>query len=146
MSFIESLENVEKTFEKTGNILGHVPVVSTASGICRLASGQLQFDFGVTAAVLSVIASAFCSGDNKIACRTASARLGEQALHGIANMVRGTVETIPLINLLTIPYDMTFNRIGYTSEYTDSKTSPIPNARDLARTILPAQLIPASAV
>jgi hypothetical protein len=110
MSFAldQSLQNIETTL----NIVGYIPFVSIASGSIRFVGGKVEAIAGLILAALSALPGGCQSAKEQ------SRRIDhglELALHGGANMIRGAVESIPVIgNLGCMLYDLS-NRMEYSS-------------------------------
>ncbi len=99
------LDELLQDFEQTLNVFGYIPIISTFSGSIREAYGSIQVTAGIAFAILSSLSQ---NNDRQ-------AEHGvEIAIHGFTNMCRATVEAIPFINLITIPYDIV-NRFEYQS-------------------------------
>lgn len=103
--------------EKFLNIPGSIPIVSSISGPVRIAAGQLQAGIGALMTIGGVVAylTAELEAD-QAEYRADTTRSAEFAMHGVANIIRGAVESIPLLNLLTIIYDGTHSRFEYRVE------------------------------
>jgi hypothetical protein len=104
--FVSSgLDELFQGFEQTLNVFGYIPFISTASSYVRHSYGTIQVTAGIAFAILSSLSQ---NNDRQ-------AEHGvEIAIHGFTNMCRATVEAIPFINLITIPYDIV-NRFEYQS-------------------------------
>jgi hypothetical protein len=93
-----------QSFEKTLNIFGYIPIVSSFSATIREAFGDVELISGVAIAAFSALANNERQVDHGV----------ELAIHGVANICRSCVEMIPFINLACIPYDIS-NRFEYQS-------------------------------
>ena len=120
MNLFDSLELTESKLEHAANMVGHVPLLSTFSGGMRLAGSVIQAKAGLIGAIASTLGSAIGAMTGHENLRDnglyAAGKSLEQIGHGIGNAVRGSVEVIPIINLLTIPYDIIGARYKYDIE------------------------------
>jgi hypothetical protein len=99
------IDGLFQGLEQTLNVFGYIPLISTASSYVRGSYGSLQVTAGVAVAILSSLSQ---NNDRQ-------AEHGvEIAIHGFANMCRATIEFVPFLNLITIPYDIV-NRFEYQS-------------------------------
>lgn len=111
--------NLNKTlnsFEGGLNVAGYVPIVSTFSGTLRIAYGKLEVIGAIVAAALIAVRALFLNNahDRERELRDAVKVLINYSLHGYANIIRGTLEVIPLVSLVTcLPYDLSGKRFAY---------------------------------
>ena len=111
--------NLNKTlnsFEGGLNVAGYVPIVSTFSGALRINYGKLEVIGAIVAAVLITARALFLvnTSDRDRELKRALDVFTCYTLHGIANIFRGILETIPLISLVTcLPYDLYGKRFAY---------------------------------
>jgi hypothetical protein len=94
-----------KCFEKTLNVFGYIPIISTISGSIRAVYGKVELISGLGIAAISSLS---CSYNRNVDHGL------ELAVHGLANICRAAVEIIPFVNWLCIPYDLA-NRFEYQS-------------------------------
>lgn len=106
-------------FEKILNIPGYIPVISSFSGqLVRIPYGQLEIIAAVAIGAL-FIAKGLLSHDAQQRDKDINYGLfvaTHYTLQGLANIVRGTVESIPFVNMLCIPYDLFDKRVRYPGE------------------------------
>jgi len=120
--------NLEKGFvvaESALNTAGYIPLVSSVSGGIRGTIGALQFQIGLLSALGFGIAAAVSDSEeySEIAGRSL-----HYAAHGVGNNLRGTVEVIPVINLLTILYDLSGERYKYAIETEATEPATVTEA------------------
>ena len=120
----ETLDQGFAKLESGLNSIGYIPVVSTISGAGRFCYGKYQLIAAIACGVF--IAFSSCVAADK------SRRLGEAVdivweygVHGVGNMIRGSVEILPLVNLLCIAYDRTGMRMNYRFEHLSLGMRPI---------------------
>lgn len=92
------LDVIDKAFDHCTPM----PIVSTVSGAGRVIYGYIELIVGIASAVINGIAQLF--SDNK----KYEERFDNACVHmffGGANMVKGTLEAIPIINLLVFWYN-----------------------------------------
>lgn len=98
--------------EKSLNLPGYIPLISTVSGGFRLLAGKVMTSAAIIATVGFLIASVF---DDQY-CEHAKRSI-DYIAHGLANVLRGSIEFIPFFNLVTLPYDAS-TRFTYNAELT----------------------------
>ena len=97
-----NIERNLQNFEYTMNGLGYIPVISTLSGPARMVFGKIE---AITGLAIAVFASTERRSNWGL----------ELALHGAANILRGTVETIPVIgNIACVVKDLAGTRFEYS--------------------------------
>lgn len=122
MTFLLTKEKMIKILAKSEtalNLIGYIPVISSMSGLVRMVGGKIQALIGFFVAAFSLF-TAFKSV-NKFRALLIF-RIGlEHLLHGICNLIRGSIETVPLLSLvLCLPYDhLLKKRFKYSSEDED---------------------------
>lgn len=123
-----ALDRGFKGIERSLNNWGRIPFVSAFSGMLRQFYGTVQ--------LVASVATIIFNGFRIIAARTNrekkelwddNKRLVVYGWHGLANIVRGQIESIPFFNLLLFPYD----RSGRRWKYKHEEAQPIlpPNLR-----------------
>ena len=111
--------NLNKTlnsFEGGLNIAGYVPIVSTFSGALRANYGKLEVIGAIVAGALIAVRALFLvnASDQDRELKRAIDVFTCYALHGVANIIRGVLEVIPLVSLVTcLPYDLSGKRFAY---------------------------------
>lgn len=113
-----TLDQALHTFEKVLNFAGYIPIVSTISGSIRIAYGKAEVVGAVAAGALLAI-KALCNTDADQRARDMDYAVAvgvNYSIHGLANIGRGFVEAIPIINLSCLVYDLTGTRIQYPFE------------------------------
>ena len=120
----ESLDKTLYTFEQGLNIAGYIPLVSTFSGSLRISYGKVEVIGSVVAAVLTAFV-ALCNYHDAEARQRGLGKaleiLTTYSLHGIANIFRGTIESVPFLSLFTcLPYDLLRSRFSYHYERSSS--------------------------
>jgi hypothetical protein len=110
-------EQQRESFEKTINVFGYIPVISTFSGTLRMVVGGIALIKHVVAAVFCSIADLFGSNSNGYGYRVF--KYSAYCIHDLCNVIRGGVELFPLAgNLITFIYDFALGRFSYAVEYT----------------------------
>lgn len=115
-----ALDQALHTFEKVLNVAGYVPFVSAISGAIRIGYGKVEVIGAIAAGALLTVKALFNrdaeqrSFDFKYAVAVAA----NYSIHGLANIGRGFVEALPIINLSCLVYDLTGTRIQYPFEAT----------------------------
>lgn len=105
------------SFEKTLNVLGYFPLLSTGTGPFRLIVGIGTIIASAVKAPLCLIADQFQRRPYSSSHRCYKHLT--YIAHGLANVIRGFIEAWPFIgNLLTICYDTFITRISYPVEST----------------------------
>ncbi|MCH9613481.1 MAG: hypothetical protein SP1CHLAM54_04840 [Chlamydiia bacterium] len=128
----DAAEPVCSAAEKALNFPGYIPCVGTLSGGARLILGQVQIALGALCAIGTAVASVVSEVETeKKELWTEAEHSLEFAVHGIANCVRGTIEAMPCVNLITLPYDF-INRFEYpTIRNGAEELFPIPTLRSI---------------
>ncbi|MBS0606124.1 MAG: hypothetical protein AB7H48_05785 [Parachlamydiales bacterium] len=114
----QTLDQALHTFEKVLNFAGYIPIVSTFSGSIRIAYGKAEVVGAIAAGALLAV-KALCNTDAEKRARDFDYAAGvavNYSIHGLANIGRGFVEAIPIINLSCLVYDLTGTRIQYPFE------------------------------
>ncbi len=113
---MEIIFNINKCLEqietKVLNPIGHIPIASTPIGAVRGLLGLVETVAGIGLTILGAAIGASKKDDeygvdqDKYELRN----YGIQYLcHGVANIGRGMVEIIPILNMLTLCYDGLFD-------------------------------------
>lgn len=107
----------------TLNRLGYVPLVGTATGIARIGLGILQTTIGLIGAVIEPIIGTLSSKrSDSIRHYDAVGACWEHMIHGPLNAIRGIIEIVPLLPLITLaPYDLAGSFYHYRSEQANCK-------------------------
>lgn len=111
--------NLNKTlnsFEGGLNIAGYIPIVSTFSGSLRINYGKLEVIGSIVAAALITVRALFLANasDRDRELKRAIDVFTHYSLHGIANIIRGILEVVPFVSLVTcLPYDLSGKRFAY---------------------------------
>lgn len=118
---LEIQKNVDHTlssFEKGLNIAGYVPIISSFSGPLRIGYGKVEVIGAVAFAAILALRAFSLTGLEQEELLNKAVEMLSYTLHGIANIFRGAIETIPLISLFTcLPYDLMFQqRFTYPTE------------------------------
>lgn len=100
--------------EKTFNVLGYVPILCIPSGVVRSVYGFVQVVVGIAVGTLHLIGDLFRSTPKGYGYRTL--RNYEHVIHGIANVIRGSLEAGTAIGLPGMLYDITGLRYSYAGE------------------------------
>jgi hypothetical protein len=114
-----NLNKVLNSFEEGLNIAGYFPIVSTFSGSLRSTYGELEIIGAVAVAALIAVRALFLinASDRNHELRKAVEVLITYSLHGLANIIRGTIEKFPFVSLVTcLPYDLSGHRFAYPIE------------------------------
>jgi hypothetical protein len=114
-----SLDSSLEKFEHALNIAGYVPLVSSVSGVIRAVLGKIEVIGGIaTGAILAIAALFNPHASQRHAQLNKAAEVAvKYSLHGVANLLRGTIEVFPLLSLVTcLPYDLMGNRFSYFRE------------------------------
>jgi len=126
-SFV-NLDSAQATLEKNVfNKAGYIPLVSTVSGILRQKLGLIQVVSSIAMAIFFAVQSLFLTSPREINAAHANAKhCLSYALHGIANMFRGGIESIPLLgNAVVYGYDYFEARVGYKTEPQNLRDNPL---------------------
>ena len=94
-------------FEKGFNRVGYFPILSTVSGYVRAVFGAVELVTAVALAALQMLRLLDFEG---------VLETGVYALHGVANIVRGMIEMMPIINMFWFLYDNARLRLNYNGE------------------------------
>lgn len=98
------LNNILGKTEHAFNVLGWVPVLSSASGAIRIIAGKVQLVAALALAFFQKISGLIFQKKSYIELSNHSF---DYVKHGIANICRGYLETIPLIgNVSLFVYDL----------------------------------------
>ncbi|MCH9631504.1 MAG: hypothetical protein S4CHLAM37_15270 [Chlamydiia bacterium] len=104
------------SMEKVFNIMGYIPVCSSASGPVRSLFGTIQTIVALVKIPFTLLFDLFRENPKGYGNRTL--RNCHYAAHGLGNIVRGFVEIVPLLgNITTIFYDTLGLRISYSVEF-----------------------------
>ena len=116
MDFVDfgALDHVCARGENILNKLGWIPYVGSVSGAFRLAIGKIMFVVGIVLAsyyfLRAIITNEPCLNDEP-------AEYAGYAIHGLANICRALVETMPFYNTVALlVYDAFLGRFCYFSE------------------------------
>lgn len=103
----ETLNPALKDLETGFNYAGYVPIVGTFSGMLRQFYGVVELVIAVVAVIFNIMRGFFVEDrEAKVALiKDCHYILHNYARHGIANIVRGQIESIPLINFICFFYD-----------------------------------------
>jgi hypothetical protein len=112
----ETLDQGFSKLEGGLNQVGYIPVASTISGAARICYGKYM--------LVAAVAVSFFIALSAVAAQDKSRRLGqavdfafEYGVHGVGNIIRGSVEFIPLVNLTCLIYDKVVGiRMNYRYE------------------------------
>ena len=104
--------NTLKSFEQKLNPLGYLPGISIVSGTVRAL-------FGIAEMISGLAKAAFQTMNPNRNLETQKTRIDfdiELCMHGLANIVRGVIESIPLFgNAACLCFDHADNRLEYRS-------------------------------
>lgn len=110
----QTLDTRLERFERFLNKVGYIPLVSSFSGGVRIYYGIIESICAVVIGALKFIASLFRSDTNeRYILETEAAYSLYYVEHGLANIGRGIVESIPFVNLFCIAYDHFASRFSY---------------------------------
>ena len=102
----KSVDPILGKAEKVANVVGYFPVLNIVVSKVRFVVGKLQLIAGVAAAAFYAISSLFAKGPDKCKNLQKADVCLDYSMHGMANMGRAIIESIPLLGLLiTVPYD-----------------------------------------
>jgi glycosyltransferase A (GT-A) superfamily protein (DUF2064 family) len=113
-------EQIHKTLAKAEevlNLVGYIPLVSLLSAAVRTLGGKLQLLLGLVFAIGCFMAGITTPLRKKKHFQNARWSIGH-ALHGVLNILRALIESVPFLSLITcLPYDRVFKiRIRYSLE------------------------------
>lgn len=91
-------------FEKCLDYAGYVPIISTFSGGVRIFLGKVEIITGIGLAAIFLVAS-LKSQENKKFYRQEAKKSFDYVIHGIANILRGSIECIRWVNLICLVFD-----------------------------------------
>ncbi|MBX7065755.1 MAG: hypothetical protein K1X28_00850 [Parachlamydiales bacterium] len=125
------IQNAIATVEQFINPIDRVPFFASFSGMVRILAGAVQAIAGIVFAYLKSIFSLFTKSNEKI---RHAINLGTiHCIHGLANVVRGAIAMIPVVNLVLAFYDYKMGRFNYPDETLLPDVYPIATARKLAQ-------------
>lgn len=119
-----NLNKTLNTFEKGLNIAGYFPIVSSFSGLLRINYGKLEIIGGIVAAALIAVSALFLADASERHREFSKAVkvFTDYSLHGFSNIIRGTIEALPFVSLVTcLPYDLLGNRFAYPIQNLQSR-------------------------
>lgn len=119
-----SLDLGFKGIELSLNNWGRIPFVSAFSGMLRQFYGTVQLVSSVAAIIFNGFRIIAAPPAQKKEFWNDNKRLVVYGWHGLANIVRGQIESIPFINLMLFPYDKSGRRWVYKNE----EHSPLSHA------------------
>jgi|GEM_PF-1685111 len=115
--YYDSMELKRAHAERWLNVCGYIPLVCTASGGVRCIYGLIEIVSGCVAASFTALV------DNvfmhvKIGMGSRSVKHVSYIRHGIENLIRGVLESLPMVfnNLALIAYDAAVERHEYLAE------------------------------
>lgn len=109
------VEKDQVTFEKTLNVLGYIPIISSASGCIRIISSSIQLVSSAVKMPLCALADLFQETPKGYAFRIKK-HAGFMG-HSLSNIFRGCVEFSCFIgNISCFCYDKFIGRIRYETE------------------------------
>lgn len=114
-SLIDYIEKTEVIAEEVLNVMGYVPMISTASGAVRRIYAMVQIITGVALLIITALGSYF---NNNKHLQELRHRFKGQIMNGLGNLTRATVEMVPFFgNITTMIYDNVMGcRQVYVSE------------------------------
>ena len=127
-TFWSNLDSLYKDLEKDFfNPAGYIPVLGSLTGVCRIAYGSLQCTISPIGTFIENMCGLFTSDRaNSIRRYDGAGASAEHTIHGALNIIRGTVELVPLLPLITCaPLDASGLKYRYRSEMGDHKIVPI---------------------
>jgi hypothetical protein len=114
------LDSTLSAFERGLNVAGYVPFVSSISGPCRVVYGKVLIIGSIVAAALLALnglSRARNAAERQQVLKDAVEIFATYAIHGVANIFRGAIESILLLSLITcLPYDLSGQRFTYPYE------------------------------
>jgi hypothetical protein len=125
------IQNAIATVEQCFNPIDRVPFIGSFTGMVRILAGAVQTIAGVIFAYLKSYYLLFTHSKHKIGEAINEGLI--YALHGLANMIRGAIAMIPVLNTSLATYDYTMGRFNYPDEILQPKVYPIATAKRLAR-------------
>ena len=109
------VERDQASFEKTLNVLGYIPIISSATGVVRIVSSIITLISSAVKLPLCAIADLFQRTPRKYSFRIQ--KHISYIAHSMVNIFRGAIEfSIVLGNILTFSYDRLIGRISYPVE------------------------------
>lgn len=135
------LKNLEKKFvkfEEAANMFGYMPFVSTTTGQVRCWFGAAQFVAAFVIAIFKFVNSFFQKeAADAQRMRSEAFTVLQYAFHGLANFVRGWIETMPVVNLAGLAYDMTSMRLQYQVEKEKDESQSTSSASSTSSRVVP---------
>ena len=118
----DALDSPFEWFEQKLNIAGYFPIVSIVSGGIRTCFGKLELIGAIVTSAFMAIKALFNPDAEAKRQELDKARhiFVKYAMHGGANILRGSLEMIAFLSLVTcLPYDLQGNRFAYVRQSTD---------------------------
>ncbi len=110
----EVAENIAAHGELELNRVSYIPIVSTYTGIGRVILGLNLTISGIAKGVFAVLTDNFRNGEYSMRTLKGFSFVP----HGIANILRGALEVIPVVSNITMKiYDSVIPRFKYDLEY-----------------------------
>lgn len=108
------IENYVARVEQAINPIDRIPFIGSFSGIIRIIAGAVEI---VAAAAFAYLKATYVLLTKWGTIGKALKEGGIYALHGLANILRGTVAMLPGANLvLLVVYDYKLGRLNYPQE------------------------------
>ena len=118
----DALDSRFEWFEQKLNIAGYFPIVSTISGGIRICFGKLELIGAIVTSAFMAIKALFNPdvAERRQELDKAGHVFVKYAMHGGANILRGSLEMILFLSLVTcLPYDLRGNRFAYVRQSSD---------------------------
>lgn len=124
------VQNVIASAEKLLNVVDRVPFFGSFPGMIRILAGMVQTIAGIIFAYLKSIYLALTYSSFKI--KEAIEEGTVHFIHGLANIMRGAIAMLPVVNLSLAFYDYKLGRYNYPDEKMEQGVYPIATAKFLA--------------
>lgn len=124
------VQNVIASGELLLNKVDRIPFFGSFPGMIRILAGVVQTIAGIVFAYLRSIYFALSSSSFKIKEAIQDGTI--HMIHGLANVMRGAIAMLPVINLTLAFYDYQLGRYNYPDEKMEPGVYPIATAKFLA--------------
>ncbi len=111
-----TFENALAATERTLNLFGYVPFVSTVSGGLRIIYGKVEIITGLALSAIGIVGALCKQGSDRKSAMDQADSFFKYSIHGLANVARGLVESVPFVNLVCFFWDQANERMAYPSE------------------------------
>lgn len=127
-TFWSNLDSLYNDLEREVlNPIGYIPVLGSLTGVCRIAYGSLQCTISPIGTFIENMCGLLTSDRaNSIRHYDGAGASAEHTIHGALNMIRGAVELVPLLPLITCaPLDASGFKYRYRSQMGEHKIVPV---------------------